>query len=338
MMDKKIKDRTDMLKISVIIPVYKVEKYIHQCVDSVLSQTYQNIEVILVDDGSPDRCPEICDYYAHKDRRVVVIHQENGGLSAARNAGVRRASGDYIAFLDSDDYWYDTTAAERLVNRLQITKAEVLSFSYVKCSESGEVISRRFDQIKAMPQEGRDISFQLSYLTDHAVYIASAWNKLTCKRLVLANPFELGKTSEDIEWCARLLRDAESFDFVNEIIYCYRQREGSITHSFTEKNCIDLADNILRCIKLTSEAPEGRQKYLKAYTAYQLGTFFAVQARAMQCPERCMEQLQPHQGLLRFNRGSKKVTLLDYGCRLIGFANMCRLIRLTKKLWHRQGE
>ena len=92
--------------ISVIVPVYKVEKYLHRCVDSILVQTYTNLEIILVDDGSPDRCGAICDEYAAKDSRIRVIHQENGGLSAARNAGLDVCSGEYIAFVDSDD-WLD---------------------------------------------------------------------------------------------------------------------------------------------------------------------------------------------------------------------------------------
>lgn len=89
--------------ISIIVPVYKVEKYLRRCIQSIICQTYSNIEIILVDDGSPDRCPEICDEYASKDERIKVIHQENKGVSAARNAGLDAAKGEYVAFVDSDD-------------------------------------------------------------------------------------------------------------------------------------------------------------------------------------------------------------------------------------------
>ena len=101
--------------ISVIIPIYKVEKYLKSCVDSVLSQSYKNIEVILVDDGSPDSCPQICDYYKSLDKRIVVIHKNNGGLSDARNVGLSKANGDYVLFLDSDDLWTEQYAVSRLV-------------------------------------------------------------------------------------------------------------------------------------------------------------------------------------------------------------------------------
>ena len=90
--------------ISIVLPIYNVEKYIEKCMDSVLNQTYKNIEVILVDDGSPDRCPKICEEYAKKDNRIKVVHKENGGLSDARNAGIKVANGEYITFIDSDDY------------------------------------------------------------------------------------------------------------------------------------------------------------------------------------------------------------------------------------------
>lgn len=174
-MDTQIRYKSDMLKISVVIPVYKVESYLHQCVDSVLSQTYENIEVILVDDGSPDSCPEICDQYANADTRVKVIHQKNGGLSAARNAGVQCASGNYLAFLDSDDFWNDRTALERLVCRLQITNADVLNYSYVKCDESGGEITKQFDNEAAMPTGLKNIQEQLAYAKRAEHYGSFTW-------------------------------------------------------------------------------------------------------------------------------------------------------------------
>lgn len=102
------------MKFSIIIPCYKVEKYLRQCVDSVLVQTFEDYEVIIVDDGSPDGCPAICDEYAIKDNRVKVIHKENGGLSDARNAGLDVAHGEYVMFLDSDDWWDDKDALRKV--------------------------------------------------------------------------------------------------------------------------------------------------------------------------------------------------------------------------------
>ncbi|MBQ4243839.1 MAG: glycosyltransferase, partial [Clostridia bacterium] len=115
--------------ISVIVPVYKTEKYLDRCVNSIVNQTYKNLEIILVDDGSPDRCPELCDRWAEKDNRIKVIHQENGGMSAARNAGLRIAKGDYIGFVDSDD-WIDNDMYEYLYILLINNQADYSTINY----------------------------------------------------------------------------------------------------------------------------------------------------------------------------------------------------------------
>ena len=107
------------MKISVIIPIYKVEPYLRQCLDSVVNQTYKNLEIILIDDGSPDNCGKICDEYAKRDKRIIVIHKENGGLSAARNDGIKRATGEWIAFVDSDD-WCNEDYYENLIGQLDV--------------------------------------------------------------------------------------------------------------------------------------------------------------------------------------------------------------------------
>lgn len=115
--------------ISFIIPVFNVEKYLQKCVDSILSQTYQNIEVILVDDGSPDKCPQICDEYTVKDGRVKVIHKSNGGLSDARNVGLLFSNGEYVVFLDGDDFWMEINNLQNLVDILRIQKYDFIGFN-----------------------------------------------------------------------------------------------------------------------------------------------------------------------------------------------------------------
>ena len=126
----------ELEKISVIVPVYKVEKYLKRCVESIVQQTYQNIEIILVDDGSPDRCPEMCDEYARRDARIKVIHKSNGGLSDARNAGLNIASGDYISFVDSDD-WIEEDFIEILYKNMKKENADISIIGYTLIWESG---------------------------------------------------------------------------------------------------------------------------------------------------------------------------------------------------------
>ena len=318
------------MKISIIIPVYRVEAYIYECIDSVLRQDYADFEIILVDDGSPDRCGAICDAYAAADPRVRVIHKENGGLSDARNAGLAHASGEYVLFLDSDDYWNDPHVLTRLTERVRLTGAELLNFSYQKFFEDTGVTEPYFSETESMPHP-LTLPQQLSWLTQRGLYIASACNKMIRRSLLDGLTFRRGVFSEDIEWCAALLLRAGSVDFIPESFYCYRQRSGSIRHSIRDKNCRDLADAILRCLGLCQTADDGRREALLRYTAFQYGTFIANQAHAENPQDACIAELRPHAKVLRHHGGNKKLMILDLGCRLLGYPRLCGLIR---KLYH----
>ena len=129
--------------ISVIVPAYKTEKYIRQCVDSILNQTYKNLEIILVDDGSPDKCPEICDAYAKQDDRIIVIHQDNAGVSAARNKALDICRGDYISFVDSDD-WLEPETYDSVMQAIHQHNVDVVLFA-ANVIESGMKTGVRFD-------------------------------------------------------------------------------------------------------------------------------------------------------------------------------------------------
>lgn len=322
------------IKVSVIVPVYNVEKYLNQCVDSVLRQSYRNLEVILVDDGSTDGGSGICDEYGKLDNRVTVVHQKNGGLSAARNTGIAKVTGDYVVFLDADDYWDDKDAIKRLVDRVEITRPDVLNYSYKKYYEDKKEKKPQFVDVEAMSADLKGVSSQLEYLTRDFLYIASACNKMIRAEVLSKHMrFEIGRLSEDVEWCARLLCYANSFDFVCENFYCYRQRSTSITHTFGEKSCVDLKNNILGCIRIAENAAVEIQEYIYRYTAYQMSTFVAVQALASKCPPECIKELKPYHWLLKYHGRNRKITCLYIIDRMIGLENMCILMRLTKKFW-----
>ena len=320
------------MKISVIIPVYQVEKYLHQCVDSVLTQSYKNVEIILIDDGSKDGSPEICDNYSIEDERVKVIHQENQGLSQARNSGIRVASGEYILFLDSDDYWDDKDALKRLVGRIRETNAEVLNYSYKKYMEdTGEKLPY-FKDVPQMPLSCKNRIEQLEYLTRSNLYIASACNKMV-KRTLFDEEFlfRSGVYSEDIEWCAKLLKKAKSQDFVCENFYCYRQRQDSIRHTINEKKCLDLCQNIVKCIEIANQSEMEIQEYLYRYSAFQYGTFFMVQTQAEHIPYEYIEILSRYSWILKYHVRNKKLLCLYMGCKVLGYQNLCKLIRMIYK-------
>lgn len=326
-----------MMKVSIIIPVYKVEKYLSQCVDSVLNQTYQDFEIILVDDGSPDACPKICDQYASSDARIIVIHKKNGGLSDARNAGIRCARGAYTMFLDADDYWIDPNALEKLTARLQKTNADVLNYSYRKVHESDGTIVDPFEGANDMPLEYDNAVLQLTYLFQNHLYICSACNKIV-RTEILQNGvlFRVGDTSEDVEWCAELLTKAKSFDFVPENFYCYRQRVGSITHGIKRKNCEDLKKHIIRCAELGNSAGDEIRPFVYQFTAYQLAVFVATQSAADEYPEQCVRELEKYTWLFQYKGITRNERMIAILCKIIGYQNLCRLVRRTRKIWSRR--
>lgn len=243
-----------MNKVSVIIPVYKTEKYLQQCVESVQKQSYQEIEIILVDDGSPDRCPEMCDEFAKIDSRIKVIHKENGGLSDARNYGIEVATGDYLIFIDSDDYWDSDKALEDCVRVSTSLDADVTIFGYKKYYQA----SGKSEVVHMNVQES-DCAQLLSIdqLLKNNAFITSACNKLIKASFFNSSShirFVKGQLSEDIEYCALILLSARKFAVLPENFYVYRQeRKESISNNIGIKNITDIAEVIEKYIKRSKE-------------------------------------------------------------------------------------
>ena len=227
--------------IGVIIPVYNVEKYLEQCVDSVLNQSFKDIEIILVDDGSKDSSGEICDYYKEKDSRVKVIHKENGGLSDARNMGIRQCSSEYILFLDSDDYWKENCLEE--IARCIEDNVDIVFLTAAKYFEQTGQIEEKFETLDKDKVKNKSKREVFEYLASSEKFPVSACTKLIKKELIINNNlyFEKGLLSEDIDWSTRLLLAAEKFDVCYAEFYIYRkQREGSITNGIKLKSVQDL--------------------------------------------------------------------------------------------------
>ena len=316
------------MKISVIVPVYNLEKYIRQCLESVLNQTYRDLELIVVDDGSQDGSVPVCREIAAADQRVRVIENRHDNQATARNTGVRQASGDYIIFLDGDDFWADSGALERLAERLGKTGAELLNFSYVKYWEKDNRQEPYFTAPDMPVLERRED--QLEYLFAHGLYIASPCNKIIARRIFDEGlTFAEGVHSEDVAWSAELLLAARSFDYVNENFYMYRQREGSSRYSYSEKHCTDRKDNIMACLRLCEQTEGYQKRFLQIYTAFQFATFFVWQARAEKVPVECINELAGYKGIMKYSGTSRKVKLLHMACCVLGYRNLCRLIRLV---------
>ncbi len=227
--------------ISVIIPVYNVEKYLKICLESVLNQTYQNLEIILVDDGSKDKSGQICDEYSKKDERIKVIHKENGGLSDARNVGIENSFGKYICFIDSDDY-IDVKFLENLYSIIKKYNADISVCCY-------KIVSENSDHLKV--EEKREYSEEVwnneqSYkeLLLFGKLENYIWNKLFKKSLFNGVCFPKGKKMEDIGTTYLLLDKAKKIATTNYVGYFYMQREGSIMSNLNEQLIVDTKEMI----------------------------------------------------------------------------------------------
>lgn len=219
--------------ISVIVPVYKTEKYIKQCVDSILNQTYKNLEIILVDDGSPDGCPEICDKYAKQDDRVVVIHQNNTGLSGARNSALDICKGDYISFVDSDD-WIETNAYEVLADKLATNCVDVVCFT-ANVIKDGKKVESRF---RYFPDGTLKTANEMVELALADEVGGQVWSRIYSRKCWETVRFPEKRLYEDlaISFMPFLLIDKNVL-FIDKAIYNYRMNESGISLSVNpEKN------------------------------------------------------------------------------------------------------
>ena len=215
-----------MPTISVIVPVYRAEAFLRKCTDSILQQTYTDLEIILVDDGSPDNCPAMCDAWAERDSRIKVIHKQNGGLSDARNAGLAIATGEYIAFVDSDD-WVSKHYIKTLYEAASSVDADICECEIIRTG--GEA-----------PQEETPLPTKpVCYETEKAVEMLIGdmvlhqyvWNKIYRSTCLKGIPFIKGKTNEDEFWTYQVFGRANRVVKIEERLYYYFQRSGSIMNS-----------------------------------------------------------------------------------------------------------
>ena len=209
--------------ISVIVPIYKVEAYLDKCVQSIVNQTYRNLEIILVDDGSPDNCGAMCEVWAAKDSRIKAIHKENGGLSDARNAGLAIATGELISFIDSDD-WIEPDFLQTLYDALIAQGAQIAECAIHLVDEEGKILRSRGPEKNEVI--GKIEALRRLVLED-GVY-QTVWNKLYRRRVVEGILFEKGKYNEDEFWTYQIFDCIEQLALVDKPMLNYLQRAGSI--------------------------------------------------------------------------------------------------------------
>lgn len=227
--------------ISVVLPIYNVEKYLNRCINSVINQSYHNLEIILVDDGSLDKCPQICDEWAKKDRRIKVIHKKNAGLGYARNTGIENACGEYICFIDSDDY-VALDMIERTYSLAKKTNADIVSYGYCFVDSKGEKGKSFIPRPNKMFFEGEDI---LSYVLPNMLqntpktgcefWMSMCGGLFSFDLIKRANWYMVSEReviSEDVFSLLRLYKNVKSIAFIAEVFYYYCENTKSLTHTY----------------------------------------------------------------------------------------------------------
>ena len=266
------KDKIENPLFSIIVPIYNVERYLEQCIESVLAQDYQNYELILVDDGSPDNSIDICVKYAKQYSNIVFIHKINGGVSDARNAGIQIARGEYLMFLDSDDYWEGTTILSNLQNIITENNPDVI-FNYMSSVYPDKIVNHYINRDKLIGSFKED--FQGLY--QDGIYLGFPFTKIMKRELIFKNQlfFIKGRTFEDVIWSFSLVKHIKDYAIYQNCFYMYRrERKGSITSVVTAKNQESLFQNLsdviteIENMKLNNELLPGFKKYVNDIYGY----------------------------------------------------------------------
>lgn len=228
--------------ISIIVPVYKTGKYLEQCLQSLILQSYEKIEIILIDDGSPDDCPQLCDQWGKKDKRIRVIHGKNQGISAVRNLGIDLARGEWIMFVDSDDYC-DRCFCEKMLTTAIEHNSDIVSCNFYYSWDNIQLLRTGHMSVKGTVTDFTNIQILQQRFMHESIDLLVVWNKLFRKKLFfLTNEkirFPVGKLAEDVAITYKLYYYANRITIISTPLYYYRQHKGSLTTNFDRKYLLD---------------------------------------------------------------------------------------------------
>ena len=267
---------------SVIVPIYNVEKYLRRCIDSVLAQSFGDYELILVDDGSPDNCPAICDEYAEMDARIKVIHKENGGLVSARQAGIKEAVGDYVFHLDGDDALCDD-ALESAYSIIHEMAPDIVSFSYRRCID-GEIGDTVDDLVSEGLYTRSDIEEKIypNLLSNESMknLFYFLWGKAIKRELATKHQLNVNRAislGEDLSCSVPCYLDADTVYMSRKVVYLYTIRNDSLTTNFKTSQITQIADVIVGLRALDIKKPQGFEAQISRYSCFMC---FAILAAA----------------------------------------------------------
>lgn len=314
---------------SVIVPVYNVEKYLKECVDSILKQTFEDFELILVDDGSKDSSGIICDEYAASDRRVRVIHKENGGQSTARNAGVAMATGEFAVFLDSDDFISDSTFFED-IKLIADNDTDIVVFKYSK------YFTNRIDDcgISLKGLQTNNKSDFLEELVKRDAFFCSCWSKVTKMSILKENniTFDEKLSCEDMDWYYNVVLHAKTFKVADKSYVYYRQRENSVTSSFKKKSIEDYLFTVQKWSKTFNEISNEREKRIMLSSLAKLYCNLLISySRHTAELKNLKKEIFSYKHLLSYDMNPRTRTIRKF-VRVFGLNITCMLLKILDKV------
>lgn len=323
------------MRFSVILPIYKVEKYLAECVDSILNQSFSDYEVILVDDGSPDNSGAMCDEYAKKDARIKVIHKKNGGLSDARNAGFEIACGEYVVFIDSDDYVTDKDFLKKISAKIDERGSDIVLYKYSKLYEETKKMDAPAFSLDFV--NGTTDSDELLYeLVKRDAYYGMAWIKAFKRDVALKGgvSFEKGLLGEDMDWYFNLLLHSGSISAIDESFIAYRQREGSITSTHKIKNLTDfiyILEKWYGIIKATDMTDTKRNALLGALAKYYSNLLIVYMRLKDKKKRKYKKRVKALSVLLNYSISSRPMQIKKY-YKILGLSGTVTLLKIYDKV------
>ncbi len=326
----------DNIFLSVIVPVYKVEVYLKECIESVIQRSDLDIEILLIDDGSPDSCPNICDQYEKKDKRIRVFHKKNGGLSDARNFGLKRAKGKYIMFLDSDDYWDTAVSIKGMREKLEKKEPDVLVYGckdfYVK---ENRIVQGRTDyDINYIERNKRDEV--ISYFIRKKKFPGAAWLVCVKREFLIKHNifFKVGITAEDYDWLLEVFLNSEKVTAVNDMLYVYRYgRSGAITDTISLNRIDGIIYTLDKWIPIIMKSYEGEvQRNLLQYLCYMYCTSYVLISKMRgQDRKLAIKKMEKYRFLFQYGYGIK-ITLMRGLINIVGINGMMKILSIRNRL------
>ncbi len=320
---------------SIILPVYNVEKYLKECVNSILSQTFKDYEIILVDDGAKDNSPAICDEFAAADERVKVIHKPNGGQSTARNAGLEKATGEYVIYLDSDDFITDNTFLEDIYNKAKETDGDIVLYKYAKYIDETKVLEKCTFTLD-FAENISDSDELLLTLVKKDAYYGMAWVKAFRRSMAVDNGvvFDTNLICEDMDWYFNLVLCAEKISAVDKSYIAYRQRAGSVTSTLKLKNLTDYIFTMEKWAEKIQSADinETKKKALMGALAKYYSNMFITYIRVKD-PEKKkhIKRIKDISYILDYSMSDRPLKMRKI-YKIAGFAGVTGMLKILDKI------